>query len=160
MNIAGNFNIEKVIIRSMAVADINRVAEMEREIFSDPWPRRVFQQFLVDPEAFLLVAEWSGIIIGYAMHSIAYGEAQLANIAVDEKFRGKSIAKKLLNCILDGVEKAGCDYIFLDVRRSNNSAIGFYRAFGFTELYYRREYYTSPVEDALVMVKNIREEQG
>lgn len=153
-----NFKIGEVDIRPMTQNDIRIVSIMEMEIFTDPWPENIFQELIDDPEVFPLIAAWRREVIGYAVYAIAYGEAQLANIAVAPKYRGKSIAKKLLKCILEFAARAGCENIFLDVRPSNDAAIGLYKAFGFMELYIRQDYYTSPAENALVMVKNLREE--
>jgi ribosomal-protein-alanine N-acetyltransferase len=47
----------------------------------------------------------------------------------------------------------GCRVCSLEVRASNQSAIGLYRAFGFREIALRRKYYGD--EDALVMLAEL-----
>ena len=47
--------------------------------------------------------------------------------------------------------------MYLDVRKSNDAAINFYRGYGFDVLYERRGYYRNPPEDALVMGVNLKE---
>ena len=126
----------------------------EIEIFPDAWPDTVFLEFMEDVNSGVLIAEYDGMITGYAVYMIETGEARLANIAVTPEFRGKSIAKTLLNSILDIAKRADCKNIFLDVRPSNATAIEFYRKFGFMKLYIRSGYYQSPVEDAIVMAKS------
>ena len=158
INEAGQFNIDEMAIDSIESGDINDIVLMEQEIFSDAWPREAFLDILADPGTVGLISRWSGTIIGYAIYNIQLGEAHLANIAVSPNFRGKSIAKNLLSYILKAVKTAGCENIFLDVRPSNKTAIALYEKFGFIELYQNRNYYNSPSEDALVMVKNLREE--
>ena len=152
------FNIDDLKIRAMQSADIRAVSLLEIEIFPDPWPETAFVDFLNNIDAICWVTEWDDRIIGYAIFFLGSGEAHLANIAVAPSFRGKYIAKKLISCILEAVKKAECENIFLDVRPSNDAAINLYRKFGFLDLYYKENYYISPPEDALVMVKNIREE--
>lgn len=147
--------IKELIIRPLTESDILSVALLETEIFPDPWPESTFVEIHDSAEDRVLVAEISGKIVGYAVYLKDYGEARLANIAVTSEFRGKSIAKKLLNCILDIAKDEDCQNIFLDVRPSNLSAIKLYREFGFEELYRRPGYYRTPAEDAIVMVKSL-----
>ena len=147
-------------IRPMTAADVVKIALLEIEIFSDPWPEAAFAEELNRRGRGLIVAESDGIITGYAAYIAAFGEAHLTNIAVVPSYRGKNIAKLLLNSILGIAREAECENIFLDVRPTNKAAIGLYKRFGFHELYQRPNYYHSPVEDALVMVKNLREEDS
>nr|MBN2277547.1 ribosomal protein S18-alanine N-acetyltransferase [candidate division Zixibacteria bacterium] len=147
------------IIRPVKPSEINIVVMMEQLIFTDAWPRSAFLDYLDDdPDMGLLVAESGNAIIGYACYIISYGEAQLSNVAVAPEYRGKSVAKLLINRILNMAKNANCEYIYLDVRQSNLSAIDLYRKLGFRELYLRPGYYQTPVEDAIVMVKTLREE--
>jgi ribosomal-protein-alanine N-acetyltransferase len=151
--------IENLVIRPMRRSDVTAVALAETQIFPDPWPESAFFEELNRDNRGVLIAEWDGAITGYAVYIITYGEAQLANIAVVPQFRRKSIAKVLINHILKIAKEADCEYIFLDVRPSNKAAINLYQKFGFYELYCRPNYYRSPVEDGLVMVKNLRENE-
>ena len=146
-------NSETVVIRTMNLSDIDRIFELEKEIFSDPWGRDAFVEQVEGENWGGFVAESQSEIIGYACYFIAYVEAHLTNIAVDEKFRRKSVAKLLLDNILQIVEKNQCEYLLLEVRPSNVSAITFYERHDFKLLYRRPNYYHSPVEDALVMVR-------
>jgi len=147
-------------IRPMNVAEVAKIALLETEIFNDPWPEAAFVDELDRVHRGVLVAESDSVITGYAVYVTGVGEAHLTNIAVVPAYRGKNIAKLLLNSIFGIAREAECEYIFLDVRPSNKAAIELYRKFGFYELYQRPNYYNSPVEDALVMVKNLREEDS
>ncbi|UCD17723.1 MAG: ribosomal protein S18-alanine N-acetyltransferase [Candidatus Zixiibacteriota bacterium] len=149
---------EKLVIRAMTAPDVDPVTLLEQQIFPDPWPRIAFEGDLGYEDRGFIVAEYNGIICGYAGYITIAGEAHLTNIAVALEYRGKSIAKTLLNRILEIARKADCDYIFLDVRPSNEAAISLYKKYNFRELYRRPDYYRFPVEDALVMVKNLRGE--
>lgn len=151
---------ENLTIRRMGASDLDAVTLLEQRVFPDPWPKAAFAQDLEGDDRGVLLAEMDGRLCGYACYMAAVGEAHLTNIAVAPEFRGKSIAKILLNRILDVAKKADCEYIFLDVRPSNEAAISLYTKYGFYELYRRPRYYHAPVEDALVMVKTLRDEQG
>jgi ribosomal-protein-alanine N-acetyltransferase len=148
----------QITLRPLRRSDLHQIVLLEIEIFPDPWPMAAFEEELDRENRGIIVAEYEQRIIGYAGYFFAAGEAQLTNIGVALEFRGKSVAKSLLNCILEIARKAGCENIFLDVRPSNKAAINLYIKFGFMELYRRPNYYRIPPEDALVMVKNLREE--
>jgi ribosomal-protein-alanine N-acetyltransferase len=149
--------IKGLKIRPMTETDVDAVTLLEQLVFTDAWPREAFEQDVDSRNSGFLIAEIDGILCGYAGYLMGGGEAQLINIAVAPEYRGKSIAKILLNHILEIARKADCENIFLDVRPTNAAAIGLYKKYGFLELYNRPKYYHSPVEDALVMVKNLRE---
>jgi ribosomal-protein-alanine N-acetyltransferase len=155
MNTSGEFDISKVIIRRAKRSDLTEITVLEAEIFPDAWPYSGFEELFNDDQCIIMTAEYNSKVVGYAINLLEFGEARLANIAVASNFRTKSIAKKLLNSILDIAKNAGCKNIFLDVRPSNKTAIGFYRRFGFFELYRRPNYYIKPPEDAIVMVRSL-----
>ena len=150
------YSSEQVKVRPMTISDVDRIVLMEAESFSDPWPKQAFTDELGRRDGGVIIAEIDGIITGYAAYIVCFGEAHLTNIAVTYRYRGKSIAKILLNSIFEIANKADCEYIFLDVRPSNSAAIALYREFGFQELYQRPNYYRMPPEDAIVMVKNLK----
>ncbi len=142
-------------IRPLREGDLIDVEVLERQIFPDPWPPSAFREVLDNEEINGLVGKMDGQIAAYAIYTIGCGESRLANLAVAPDFRRKSIAKILLSNILKIVKEADCEYIFLDVRPSNVAAINLYKKFGFTELYTKPNYYNTPKEDVLVMIKNL-----
>ena len=153
-NVMGK-NQLKAKIRKMNEKDLEAVAALEREIFPDPWPFSAFEDILDETGWVGLVAESNGTIIGYGCYLIVLDEAHLANIAVTEAYRRKSVAKKILERILRDIKRKKCQVILLEVRPSNAAAIAFYERFGFIKLYRRPDYYHHPREDAQVMVLNL-----
>lgn len=143
------------IIRAMTAADIDRIMELERLIFADPWPRSAFIEQLKGPYWGGFVVEINGIIVGYGCYLMVADESHLTNIAVDPTYRRKSVAKLLLERILRVVTEHDCTLILLEVRPSNVEARAFYEKYGFETLYRRPNYYRRPVEDALVMVRHL-----
>ena len=147
-------------IRAMTESDIDAVAKMERAVFSDPWPRSAFVDVIDDDSWAGLIAEIDGIMVGYACFLIVDVEAHLANIAVAEEHRRKSVAKHLLERIFIQTRERRCEFILLEVRPSNTEALSFYKKYGFRLLYQRPNYYRRPVEDALVMVRYFDKENA
>ena len=146
-------------MRPMTASDLTILMELERKIFPDPWPRSAFEDILTDDDWGGLVAESEGEVVGYASWLVIDIESHLTNIAVPEAFRRKSVAKRLLERILEVVQKAGAEYILLEVRQSNGAAIAFYETYGFTLLQRRPRYYRNPSEDALVMIRYFEDKE-
>lgn len=141
-----------VTIRAMSEEDLPVIAELEQQIFPDPWSVNAFSEALAEDSWGALVAEAAGQVAAYACYLIIDVEAHLTNIAVAEPYRRKSVAKQLLDHILRIVTEAKCEHLLLEVRPGNVEAVAFYRKHGFHQLYRRPNYYHNPVEDAQVMV--------
>lgn len=135
------------------LADIPQVVKLEKTIFPDPWSPAAFEEQVTGDCWGGIVAESDGEIIGYACWYTVTGESHLTNIAVEPKYRRKSVAKQLLDDILQVVTDNNCEYMFLEVRPSNTEAIAFYKRYQFEVMCRRPDYYRQPVEDALVMGK-------
>ena len=146
-----------VTVRPMVRGDLPEVMILERQLFSDPWPLSVFTDSLTQPDWYMVVAEADRAVVGYACFIIIADEGHLTNIAVARSWQRKSVAKQLLDHILQQMIRQECRYIVLEVRPSNTGAIAFYERHGFVTLYRRPNYYHSPVEDALVLIKYLTE---
>ena len=92
-------------------------------------------------------------IIAYSVVFVAGDEGDLANIAVLPSCRGLGIGGALLDEILEISRNDGAFRTFLEVRESNEAAIGLYSSRGFFEIGKRRRYYKNPTEDAVLMMK-------
>lgn len=143
----------KINIRDLVRDDLGAVLTIENDIFPDPWTKQMFIDHIEDDGWGGFIAENDGLIIGYACYYIVAGEAHLTNIATRKDFQRKSVAKQLLENILQIASDNECAYVLLEVRPSNLDAIKFYEKYGFKILYHRPEYYHNPVENALVMVR-------
>ena len=148
-----------VNIRNMEMTDLGTIVEMENDIFPDPWSSKAFSDIIFEPNWRSLVVETNGVIVGYACYLIIDIEVHLANIAVTELYRRKSVAKKLVEHILRVVSDLKCEYILLEVRLGNAQAIAFYEKHGFRLMCRCPDYYHNPVEDALVMVYYLRSDE-
>jgi ribosomal-protein-alanine N-acetyltransferase len=84
----------------------------------------------------------------------------MTNLAVDPAHRRKSVAKELLGYILGLARRRDCELMLLEVRSSNEIARQFYEAEGFVTVEQSPSYYDDPTEDALVMMRRIRAQQG
>jgi ribosomal-protein-alanine N-acetyltransferase len=147
--------IGSIRIRPMTIDDISEVARLDQESFSLPWPARAFENELDNPMARAWVVDNPVTpelgLIGSLILWLIIDEAHIATIAIDKKYRQKGIAKALLAHALLSVQREGAICSLLEVRRSNESALGLYQSLGFYQVGTRKGYYSDNHEDALLM---------
>lgn len=142
----------RVNIRPARDGDMLSVGLIERDCFADPWGPREFESALHAPQTIFLVAEdIDGVVAGYAIALAVADEAEILNLAVHPKFRGKGTGGSLLDSAVAAAKLRGAEQIYLEVRESNDSARKLYAARGFDLITRRPKYYRHPVEDALVL---------
>ncbi len=144
-----------MVIREMQIEDIEAVEAVDKACFSVPWQQTAFLSFLMREGTVFLVAEEDNEIIGYLGIATAYDESDVLKIVVSQEHRRKGAAGALLENAFDKIRAMGVKKNYLEVRVSNAPAISLYRKYGYTDVGIRRNYYTKPVEDALVMEKDI-----
>ena len=148
-----------VVVRRAVPADLERVAEIERGAFSDPWSAHAFAAALARDEIRFTVAESaaSGVEgpVGYLVAWFVGEEGEVANVAVDDRCRGRGLGAALLDDVLVAARRAGVRDLYLEVRESNAAARRLYASRRFAEAGRRRRYYRNPVEDALVLHRAI-----
>ena len=87
------------------------------------------------------VFEEPGRVAGFIVtRQTAPGESEILNLAVDPEYRGRGIAKRLVQHALS----AAPGQWFLEVRESNQAAIALYRSLGFQTCGRRPDYYDDP----------------
>lgn len=162
-------------IRRMELADVARVAQIERQTFSQPWSENAFASAVCDENALFYVAACDSLemagpeethrpletigegtacgqqVVGYIGMYLSAPEGEITNVAVAEDFRGRGCGGALVSAMQQKARELGIKQIFLEVRDSNEAAIHVYTAAGFEEIGKRRDFYAFPREDARVM---------
>ena len=142
------------LIRPMNAADLEAVALLEKEIYSDPWSRGMLADHLASLSSLDLVLEKNKEIIGYACNTVI-PEYLLAidNLTIKKEFQRKGLGSLLLSEVIKKAQAQGVGAFTLEVRESNQAAIALYNKFGFKVAGRRKRYYHSPIEDALIMTR-------
>ena len=140
-----------VIIRSHCENDLEQIAAIEKECFSQPWSINSLKDFANGAFSRILTAESKSKIAGYITYTHIFEEIQIANVAVSGNFRRKGIATMLIQNLLNEGLKNGVEVITLEVRNSNLAAIHLYENNGFERVGIRKNYYSNPTEDAILM---------
>ena len=144
------------VVRAMTADDVAAVARLEKETFTTPWNARTFRTLLGRPGAELWVAEDPEAgVVGYYVLWCIQDQGELANIAVQERFRGRRLGGVLLDHALGVAEQRGVESVYLEVRLSNEQASSMYASRGFEQVGVRRNYYEQPREDARVLMKRL-----
>lgn len=178
-----------IVIRDAAAGDLDRIAEIERGAFADPWSRGSFASLLRNPQVHFRVAEERAVpaapaspaapvrrvtadagslpggdrvpdhvvgdVVGYVVAWLVVDEAEVANVAVAPEVRGRGVGARLLDDALAAARDRGAAVAYLEVRDSNAAARALYASRGFEQVGRRRNYYRKPVEDALVMRREL-----
>ena len=86
---------------------------------------------------------------------LSFEEGEIMNVAVRKEYRRKGVAGRLMKELLSRAEKRGAARFILEVREGNLPAIRLYESLGFLHAGRRRNFYSDPAEDALIMIKEI-----
>ena len=151
-----------VIERISDPVDVEAVAALEANTFSNPWTREMLERELRQSDvARVYVVRLPGYrVAAFCACWLVYDELHINTIAVDATLRRRGLATSLMKHILAEATASGAHRTFLEVRRSNVSAQRLYESLGFTVAGVRRNYYTHPDEDALVLSLAMLNAQG
>ena len=144
-------------------ADLEPILAIEQNSFRRPWGRLSFEGELRNRSACNFAVkstevETSGQVIGYAFWHLVTDEVHVLKVAVTPAWRGQGVASRLLErCFTLSVEQ-GAKSAHLEVRPSNIAAIELYQKLGFELVGRRPKYYSDSKEDALLMMKILKED--
>ena len=131
---------------------LDEVAELERICFPDPWSRNMLAEELDNAlSAFLVALDGDGKVVGYAGLQVILDEGYITNVAVFPPYRRQGVADALLGRLLQTARTMGLQTVTLEVRAGNAAAVALYHKWGFLPVGRRKNYYTAPTEDAILM---------
>ena len=143
-----------IVIKTATEADIPRILEIELEAISPPWSHGTLLSEIYREDSFFAVARLdmdTGPLSGFVILRRMGDEGELLQIAVDKAARRGGAADLLMTAALRFIKDASMGSIFLEVRKSNEAAISLYKKHGFKTVRSRKDYYSDPIEDAIVM---------
>lgn len=140
-------------LRVAGPGDLELFAALEAEVFAeDPWTPYIIAEELSSPASrYWIATDESGDVVGYGGAKVGGDQADVMTIGVRPHARGQGIGATILGELLAWSREAGAREIFLDVRPSNEGAIGLYESRGFVEIGRRPRYFRNPVEEAVEM---------
>lgn len=149
-------NAVKLWFRRMTPQDLERVMQIEREVYPFPWTESIFSDCMrVGYHCWLALQ--SQTVVGHAVISIVDDESHMLNLSIANSHQGKGYGRQFVDFLVDEARTERVQTMLLEVRPSNTVAISCYNAAGFNEVGCRKNYYPAPDgrEDALLLAKHI-----
>lgn len=140
-------------LEPMTEAWLDEVVRIEKVAYSHPWSLGNFSDSL--RAGYLAQVLLQGDeLIGYCVLMKGLDETHLLNITVAPEHQGQGHARYMLDALRAWSQQQGAQWLWLEVRTSNQRARHIYQRYGFKEVGVRRNYYPlAPFkrEDAVVM---------
>lgn len=124
--------VDGVLIRRMAEADIPEVTRVDNAAFEPLWHnsldtlQRAFSQALI-----ATVAETEQGIIGYQMTTGHGPRAHLARLAVDPGLQGRGIGRALVSDLFAYLTRTGTTRLSVNTQSDNRVSLKLYKSMGF-----------------------------
>ncbi len=155
---------DPIAIREATERDITEMLRLERSSNGAAhWTELQYQSLIgandADNSTLALVAECEAnpAVLGFLIARHLPPEWELENIVVALEARGKRIGTRLMEELLARAQKTDSQAVFLEVRESNAPARALYERLGFHQTGRRKSYYSSPIEDAVLYCKSLRQ---
>ncbi len=140
------------ILRIAAKEDTPQIAQIEEECFGDnAWSERAFFDYFDNDTSLCLALLEDERLVGYICTYCLCGECEIVNVAVSSLYRRRGYGRKLLSAVIEHAKSEKITKLLLEVRTSNIAARSLYESLGFYTVGVRKNYYTDPKEDAVLM---------
>ncbi len=140
------------ITEKMNETNVEGIAELEKENFSDGWSLNSLKEEINNPNAsyFVIRDDENGKVVAAAGMITSIDTADIMNVSVKEEYRRKGLASKLLATLLEEGRKEGVKDFTLEVRENNHAARKLYEKTGFVFEGIRPKFYSNPTEGAAI----------
>lgn len=146
-----------MIVRALEEKDIDEIIKIEEEIYKDPWNKEAYIRELSNDIAFNYVLEHNDVIIGYYGFWIMFDNVDITKVSIRKELQGKGLSNILMEDFFSRIDNLDIKTITLEVRVSNEKAIGLYKKYGFEEISIRKKYYNN-LEDAYILQKEVKDD--
>lgn len=145
-----------IVERISSDEDLDAVAALESESFTNPWTREMLARELrtSDVARVYVLRLPTHRVAAFCTCWLVYDELHINTIAVHPHLRRQGLATELMTRLLALAAAEGAHRALLEVRRSNTAAQHLYERLGFRVAGVRRHYYTHPDEDALLLTRS------
>ena len=135
----------------MTAAHLDSVCAIENACFAHPWSRQSIEAELDNETSLFYVAVEDGQVVGYIGMSFVLDEGYIYNVAVKADCRKNGVGSALIQTLVTHCRKNNFAFLTLEVRESNAPARSLYEKFGFIKVGERKNYYSDPTENAVLM---------
>jgi ribosomal-protein-alanine N-acetyltransferase len=133
--------------------DLEGVLAVESASFTNPWTRDMYAWELQNRSVCHIYVVRTGDhrVAGFCAFWLVFDEIHINNVAILPELRGRGIGTALMHRVMEEAHRLGAKRATLEVRASNEGARKLYERLGFYVAATRRNYYSHPVEDALIL---------
>lgn len=144
-------------IADVQLEHIEQIEQLEKQCFSVPWSRQALISQLPDGmHIFIAAFDDDGNVLGYVGLMYVLDEGYISNVAVSPERRRLGIADRLISTLVERANEKNLSFVTLEVRQSNAPAIELYKKNGFSNVGLRKNYYSKPTEDAILMTRFLK----
>ncbi len=145
------------MLRNLNELDFAQLIAIEQLTQNAPWSRETFERcWQAGYQGWVI--EFDQNVVGFIIVTMHVGESHILNLGVHPNYQRKGFGRKLLSHAINMARGKEVVITYLEVRRSNKSAIALYQQLGFVQIGERKDYYPTQNgrEDALVFAKDLQ----
>ena len=141
-----------VVVEPMRRRHLRSVLRIERFAEHHGWSTGLFLSELrrADDRVYR-VAKIGATVVGFGGLLIVEPDAHVTTLGVDPAWQRRGVGTRLMSVLIREAVRLGAENLTLEVRASNEAAVGLYRVFGLAPAGIRKSYYEDTGEDALIM---------
>lgn len=144
-----------MIVRRLRPSDVPAIVRIEQRAMPAPWNESQLREEIEVANGLALATVCDDRLCGYAFFRTCFPECELVHLVIAPEWRRRGAAAALLTHALAGFADQGFATCFLEVRESNEAALGLYAQAGFLQTGRRKHYYSQPVENALLLTRDL-----
>ena len=141
-------------VRKLSTQDVSEILLIQAESNLSYWSEESYKEEAIRADTLSFVAinkyETVGFIVARILQSESHNEVEIYNFGVLKKYQKLGVGSKLLQKLFTklGEKKS---IIWLEVRKSNIKALNFYEKYNFEKIGTRKNFFSNPTEDAILM---------
>lgn len=151
----------KLQLKPLSSNQLEQAVALDQLCFGGLWTLEGYQREIANPNSTLLILTIPNAesfdqeqIIGLGCYWAILEEAHITMLAVHPDFQGQGLGKLLIYHLLESAYQRQLERATLEVKATNEVALGLYTKFGFKIAGRRKGYYQDTGEDALILWRN------
>ncbi|MBM7688189.1 ribosomal-protein-alanine N-acetyltransferase [Enterococcus ureilyticus] len=142
---------------------VNQAAEklwtLSNQSYSDgsPWSLEQFSLDLTQKTSDYLVLIDQEQWLGFVSYHLVLDEVEITHVVINKDFQHQGYGSRLIDQLIQRFVEQNVSQAFLEVRVSNSNAQKLYEKKGFKPINRRKNYYSHPKEDGVVMCLTVKE---